>query len=188
MLTGLFVLFGVVFLDVLLSGDNAVIVGMAANTLPKEQRTYALIFGMGFAALVRIILSLVARSLLQYRWVSIIGGIVLLIIVIKLTIGLLKPKDEEQKAPRSSDEFWKAIGLIAFADISMSLDNILSVAAVARNNPVLLALGLIISIGFMGFGAKLASMLLEKWKWLNWAGVVLISFIAIDLIFGLKTL
>lgn len=190
MLSALLVLVSVVFLDVLLSGDNAVVIGMAANTLPKVQRNTAIFLGMVVTALARIIFSLFAVSLLKYRAVSIAGGFVLLWVIYKLVKDILAEKKEEEEGsapekPRKS--LLSTIGIIAAADISMSLDNVLAVAALARNNPFILVIGLVTSIALLGFGAKLVSKLLEKWPWLSWVGAALIFVIALELIFGVRT-
>lgn len=189
MINALVVLISVVFLDVLLSGDNAVVIGMAANTLPKVQRNTAIFLGMVVAALARIIFSLFAVSLLKYRAVSIAGGFVLLWVIYKLVKDILAEKKEEEgsapEKPRKS--LLSTIGIIAAADISMSLDNVLAVAALARNNPFILVIGLVTSIALLGFGAKLVSKLLEKWPWLSWVGAALIFVIALELIFGVRT-
>jgi YjbE family integral membrane protein len=188
-LTALLVLASVIFLDVLLSGDNAVVIGMAANTLPSEQRNRAIVCGMVMAAIARIIFSLFAISLLHHRLISIIGGIGLLWVAFKLGKDIVaKGDDKEPGSVRQGKDFLSAIGLIAIADISMSLDNVLAVAGIARNNPVILVFGLIVSIACLGFGAKIVSGLLERWKWLNWAGVGLITAIAVELVFGVHAI
>lgn len=188
MLTILFVLVSVIFLDIILSGDNAVVVAMAANTLPPEQRNRAIIYGMGLAAIARIVFSLFAISLLHYRVISIIGGISLLWVAYKLGRSILIDAGDGDDAPKQGKDLWSTITLIAIADISMSLDNVLAVAGVARNNPFILVLGLIVSIGCLGYGAKVMAGLLERFSWLNWAGVVLITVVAVELIFGIQTI
>lgn len=191
MLSMLLVLATVIFLDVVLSGDNAVVIGMAANTLPAAQRNQAIVFGMAMAAVTRIILCLFAISMLHYRVIEIIGGFALIFVDGKLIQGILNDRmdcAEEKKPPKGGKTFWSTLGIIALADISMSLDNILAVAATARNNPVIMTLGLICSIAFVALGAKIVSSLLEKWKWLNWAGVVLIAMVSLELILGVKAL
>lgn len=188
MLSALLVLLSVIFLDILLSGDNAVVVGMAANTLPKNQRNKAIALGMVMAAISRIALSLFAISLLQYRIISVIGGLGLFWVAYRLVKEILA-KDEagEDGAPKKQGKtLLSIIWVIAVADISMSLDNVLAVAAVARNNPFILVIGLIASIACVAFGAKLASKLMERWHWLNWVGVGLIVVIALELVSGIK--
>lgn len=184
MLTALLVFASVILLDVLLSGDNAVVVAMAANTLPEVDRGRAILCGMILAAIARICFSLFTVSLLHYRFISIIGGIGLLWVAFRLGRDVLKHKDREPGAVHQGKDFLTAIGLIAVADISMSLDNVLAVAGIARNNPVMLVFGLVVSIACVGFGAKIVSGLLERWKWLNWAGVALIAVVALELVFG----
>ena len=190
-LSALLVLASVIFLDVVLSGDNAVIVGMAANTLPTKYRTQAIVFGMALAAACRIVFSLGAIVLLQYRILSILGGLGLLWITYKLVKDILTG-DADEKAARNKKatdgDLWKTVLVIGMADVSMSLDNVLAVAGIARNNPFLLVFGLIVSIAIVGFGAKITSTLLEKYKWMNWVGVALVALVAIELIFGIKAL
>lgn len=190
MLSGILVLVSVVFLDVLLSGDNAVVVGMAANTLPENLRNRAIMYGMAMAAVCRIALSLFALALLRYRLVSIVGGVGLLWVAYKLLMEILKGDEDEEKGPpkRKGDDLLSTMLIIAVADVSMSLDNILAVSALARNNPAILVFGLVVSITCMAFAAKLASKLLASYKWLNWVGFGLIIIIAFELIFGIKSL
>lgn len=188
MLSGLLVLASVIFLDILLSGDNAVVIGMAANTLPERQRNGAIILGMTLAAISRIILSLFAISLLQYRIISIIGGLGLFWVAYKLGKAILFKDSLEESVPTSKgNTLLSIIWVIAIADISMSLDNVLAVAGVARHNPFILVLGLITSIACVGLGAKLVSGLLERWHWLNWVGVSLIIIIATELVIGIQS-
>lgn len=188
MISALIVLVSVIFLDVVLSGDNAVVIGMAANTLPKSERIKAITFGMGLAAICRIILSLFAISLLHYRAISIVGGLGLFWVAYRLGKDIYFKEKEEHAPPRQGTNFWSAIGLIAVADISMSLDNVLAVAGIARNNPLILVLGLVLSIACVGLASKLMSDLLDRYKWLNWVGVGLIVMIATELIVGIKAI
>lgn len=189
MLSALLVLASVIFLDIMLSGDNAVVIGMAANTLPKNQRNKAIVLGMILAAVTRIILSLFAVSLLQYRLISIFGGMGLFWVAYKLVREILSKDSDEEKedAPKDGRTLMSIIWVIAVADISMSLDNVLAVAAIARNNPFILVIGLVVSIACVAVGAKLVAKLMERWHWLNWVGVGLIAIIATELIFGIKT-
>lgn len=186
MLSALFVLLSVVFLDVTLSGDNAVVIGMAANTLHESQRTRALIFGMSLAVICRIILSLFAISLLQYRLISVLGGLGLFWVAYKLGNDLFEKTEKKEPKLPEGKTFWATIGLIAVADISMSLDNVLAIAGIARNNPLTMVIGLVLSIALVAFAARFLADLLEKFKWLNWVGVGLIIAVAIDLVLGFQ--
>lgn len=189
MLSLLIVLASVIFLDVILSGDNAVVVGMAANTLPESQRNFAIIYGMTLAATARIILSLFAVALLHYRFISIIGGLSLFWVAYKLGRSIYKQTEPGAPPPIPQGKALLAtIGIIAVADISMSLDNVLAVAGIARHNPFVMVLGLIFSIACLAYASKLVSGLLEKFKWLNWAGVGLIIVVALELVFGIKAI
>jgi YjbE family integral membrane protein len=189
-ITSVLVLASVIFLDVLLSGDNMVVIGMAANTLPDKLRSQALLWGMAVAALTRILLSFFAIALLQYRVVSVFGGLTLLWVAYRLWKDFSKggSKDDEPKPKKGGDDLLSTVFVIAMADVSMSLDNVLAVAGMARNNPFLLAVGLIASIALLGFGAKLTANLLKKYEWLNWVGLGLIVIIALELIFGIKSI
>jgi YjbE family integral membrane protein len=188
MLSALIVLLSVVFLDVILSGDNAVVIGMAANTLPQAERIRAIIFGMTLAAITRICLSLFAISLLHYRLISIIGGFGLFWVAYRLGNTIFHKDTKDQEPPKAGKDFLSTIGLIAIADVSMSLDNVLAVAGIARNNPIIMVIGLVLSIAFVGVASKIMADLLEKFKWLNWVGVGLIVMVATELIVGIKAL
>lgn len=187
LLTLLFVLVSVVFLDILLSGDNAIVIGMAANALPENQRSKAILYGMALAALARIAFSLFAIALLHHRLISIIGGISLFWVAYKLAKDILIDEADGDE-PKQGKSLWSTVGLITVADISMSLDNVLAVAGIARNNPFIMVIGLIISIACLGYAAKLVTGLLDRFPWLRWLGVGLIVLIAVELVLGIQAI
>jgi YjbE family integral membrane protein len=180
----LLLLGSVIFLDICLSGDNAVVVAMAANGVKKELRDAAIFLGMGLAAVLRILFALIATALLNNHWVAFIGGILLLWVAYKLGKDLLAKSDGDDPAANKEHTLWSALLTIVVADISMSLDNILAIAGLARNHPFIMALGIGASIFILVFVARRVAELLQRYRWLNWVGLALILYIAIDLISG----
>jgi YjbE family integral membrane protein len=180
----LLLLGSVIFLDICLSGDNAVVVAMAANGVKAELRDAAIFLGMGLAAVLRILLALVATALLNNHWIAFLGGFLLLWVAYKLGKDLLAKDSDKADASKKPGTLWSALLTIVAADISMSLDNILAIAGLARNHPFVMALGIAASIFILVFVAKRVAALLDKYRWLNWVGLVLILWIAIDLISG----
>jgi YjbE family integral membrane protein len=181
----LLLLGSVIFLDICLSGDNAVVVAMAANGVKKELRDAAIFLGMGLAAVLRILLALIATTLLNNHWIAFIGGLLLLWVAYNLGKDLFaKAQDDGKEMPNRSHTMWSALLTIVAADISMSLDNILAIAGLARNHGIIMAIGILASIFILVFVARHVATLLEKHKWLNWVGLVLIIYVAFDLISG----
>lgn len=181
----LLLLGSVIFLDICLSGDNAVVVAMAANGVRKEMRDAAIFMGMGLAAVLRIILALFATVLLNNHWIAFLGGLALLWVAYNLGRDLfIKADDDGADLPNRSHTVWSALLTIVVADASMSLDNILAVAALARNHGIIMALGIAVSIFILIFFARRVATLLEKHKWLSWIGLALIIYVAFDLISG----
>lgn len=175
----------IIFLDLCLSGDNVVVIAMAANSLPEKSRAQALNFGMMLAAALRIILALFATLLLRNHWIGFLGGLALLYVGYKLILQILdKPGEVAEGLPGEAETFGKALLLIVLADTSMSLDNVLAVAALARHHFFLMILGIAASIYFLTVAAKWVSKILDQYKWVNWVGVGLIFYVAIGLIFG----
>lgn len=181
-MSGLFALIMVVLLDLVLSGDNAVVVAAAANGLPQERRNKAILYGIGFAIGLRIILTACAGWLLGFKGVAILGGIALLWIAYKLGQGYFKSSAEEAaKKTNPSADLSLAIAAIVVADLSMSIDNVAAVAALTRSNPAAMIFGLILSVAIMGFGAKAISLVLEKYKWLQLAAAALIALLGLQM-------
>ena len=179
----LLLLGSVIFLDICLSGDNAIVVAMAANGVRKEMRDAAIFLGMGLAAALRILLALIATTLLNNHWVAFIGGLLLLWVAYKLGKDLFaQSQDDDKELASRSHTVWSALLTIVAADVSMSLDNILAVAALARNHGFIMAIGILASIFILVFVARHVATLLEKHRWLNWIGLALIIYVAFDLI------
>lgn len=179
----------IIFLDLCLSGDNAVVIAMAANGLPEKLRLSAINTGMILAAALRIVLALFATFLLRFHFIAFLGGIALLWVAYKLAKQILQPETEEPTGALGgllapAGKFSEALLLIMIADISMSLDNVLAVAALARHHWFLMIIGIIVSIYFLTIAAKWVSTFLDKYKWLNWVGLALIVYVAFGLMFG----
>ena len=179
----------IIFIDLVLAGDNAIIIGMVASKFPIEQRKKVIFWGIGGAVVLRIILTLLTAFLLQITGLRLIGGILLLYIVYKLYVDVIKgaSKDEDIKVDNSS--FLKAIWTVLLADFTMSLDNVLGVAGAAGHHYHLLVFGLILSIVLMAIAANLISGWIKKYKWIAWVGLLAILIVAIELIYAdIKTL
>jgi YjbE family integral membrane protein len=179
----------IIFIDLVLAGDNAIIIGMVASKFPVEQRKKVIFWGIGGAVILRIILTLLTAYLLQITGLRLIGGLLLLYIVYKLYIDVIKeaPGEEDVKVDNSS--FLKAIWTVLLADFTMSLDNVLGVAGAAGHHYHLLIFGLILSIILMALAANLISSWIKKYKWIAWIGLLAILIVAIELIYtDIKTL
>ena len=178
------IFFQIVFIDLVLAGDNAIIIGMIASQFPIEKRKKIIFFGIGAAVILRIILTLLTAYLLQIKGLRLIGGLALLYIVYKLYVDVIKSqntKDDKIKIGNSS--FLKAIWTILIADFTMSLDNVLGVAGAAKDHYLLLIFGLILSIALMATAATLISKWIKKYRWIAWIGLFAILAVAIDLIY-----
>ena len=179
----------IIFIDLVLAGDNAIIIGMVASKFPAEQRKKVIFWGIGGAVILRIILTLLTAFLLQITGLRLIGGVLLLYIVYKLYVDVIKgdSKDEDIKVDNSS--FLKAIWTVLLADFTMSLDNVLGVAGAAGHHYHLLIFGLVLSIILMAVAANLISGWIKKYKWIAWIGLLAILIVAIELIYtDIKTL
>ena len=173
----------IVLIDLVLAGDNAIIIGMVASKFPLEQRKKIIFWGIGGAVILRIILTLLTAYLLQITGLRLIGGLLLLYIVYKLYTDVIKGSDQEEDIRVDNSNFLKAIWTILLADFTMSLDNVLGVAGAAGDHNKLLIFGLILSIALMAFAATLISNWIKKYKWIAWAGLLAILVVAIELIY-----
>jgi len=173
----------IVLIDLVLAGDNAIIIGMVASKFPVEQRKKIIFWGIGGAVVLRIILTLLTAYLLQITGLRLIGGLLLLYIVYKLYVDVIKGSDDENNIKVDNSNFFKAIWTVLLADFTMSLDNVLGVAGAAGDHYVLLVFGLILSIILMATAATLISNWIKKYKWIAWAGILAILIVAIDLIY-----
>ena len=173
----------IILIDLVLAGDNAIIIGMVASKFPLEQRKKIIFWGIGGAVILRIILTLLTAYLLQITGLRLLGGLLLLYIVYKLYVDVIKGSDHEENIEVDSSSFLKAIWTILLADFTMSLDNVLGVAGAAGDHYKLLVFGLVLSIAQMAFAATLISNWIKKYKWIAWAGLIAILIVAIDLIY-----
>ena len=173
----------IIFIDLALAGDNAIIIGMVASKFPPDQRKKVIFWGIGGAVILRIILTLLTAYLLQITGLRLIGGILLLYIVYKLYIDVIKGSSKEENIKVDNSSFLKAIWTVLLADFTMSLDNVLGVAGAAGHHYHLLIFGLILSIILMAVAANLISSWIKKYKWIAWVGLLAILFVAIDLIY-----
>ena len=173
----------IILIDLVLAGDNAIIIGMVASKFPTEQRKKIIFWGIGGAVILRIILTLLTAYLLQISGLRLLGGLLLLYIVYKLYIDVIKGSDHEKDINVDNSSFLKAIWTILLADFTMSLDNVLGVAGAAGDHYNLLIFGLVLSIVLMAFAATLISNLIKKYKWIAWAGLLAILIVAIELIY-----
>ena len=173
----------IILIDLVLAGDNAIIIGMVASKFPLEQRKKIIFWGIGGAVVLRIILTLLTAYLLQITGLRLIGGLLLLYIVYKLYIDVIKGSDHDNDIKVDNSSFLKAIWTILLADFTMSLDNVLGVAGAAGDHYYLLIFGLILSIVLMATAATLISNWIKKYKWIAWAGLLAILIVAIELIY-----
>ena len=178
------IFFQIVFIDLVLAGDNAIIIGMVASQFKDEVRKKIIFWGIGAAIVLRIIFTLLTAYLLQINGLKTIGGLLLFYIAYKLYIDVIKKgSSAEKKIKTDGSNIYKAITTVIIADISMSLDNVLGVAGAARDHYLLLVFGLILSIVLMATVATIISKLLKKHKWIGWLGLVAILVVAIELIY-----
>ena len=173
----------IILIDLVLAGDNAIIIGMVASKFPLEQRKKIIFWGISGAVILRIILTLLTAYLLQITGLRLLGGSLLLYIVYKLYTDVIKGSDHEENIKVDNSSFIKAIWTILLADFTMSLDNVLGVAGAAGDHYKLLVFGLLLSIALMAFAATLISNWIKKYKWIAWAGLLAILIVAIELIY-----
>jgi YjbE family integral membrane protein len=173
----------IIFIDLVLAGDNAIIIGMVASKFPPEQRKKVIFWGIGGAVILRIILTLLTAYLLQITGLRLIGGLLLLYIVYKLYVDVIKGSEKEEDIKVDNSSFLKAIWTVLLADFTMSLDNVLGVAGAAGEHYGLLIFGLILSIILMATAATLISGWIKKYRWIAWIGLLAILVVAVELIY-----
>jgi len=179
------IFFQIVFIDLVLAGDNAIIIGMVASQFDQNLRKKIIFWGIGAAVVLRIIFTLITAYLLQINGLKTIGGILLLYIAYKLYKDVIKNEDQnKQKIKTDNSTFFKAIITVIVADVSMSLDNVLGVAGAAKDHYILLVFGLILSIFLMAVVATIISKWIKKYKWISWLGLLAILAVAIELIYS----
>ena len=170
-------LWQIILVNIVLSGDNAVVIALAARSLPPRQQTQAVFWGAGAAVIMRIILTIVAVELLKWPWLKLTGAVLLLWIAVKL----LMPEDGGEGKVGSSDNLWTAIKTILIADLVMSLDNVIAVAAAAKGSLTLLILGLAISIPLVIFGATMLMKVMDRFPIIITIGAGLLGWVSGDM-------
>ena len=179
----LVILTQIIFIDLVLAGDNAIIIGMVASKFPLEQRKKVIFWGIGGAVILRIILTMMTAYLLQITGLRLIGGLLLLYIVYKLYIDVIKGQSGDEDIKIDNSNFIRAIWTVLLADFTMSLDNVLGVAGAAGDHYFLLIFGLTLSIILMATAASLISKWITEYKWIAWIGLFAILIVAVDLIY-----
>jgi len=179
------IFFQIVFIDLILAGDNAIIIGMVASQFDNNERKKIIFWGIGAAIILRIIFTLITAYLLQINGLKIFGGILLLYIAYKLYKDVIKNElSEDQKIQTGKSNFFKAIMTVILADVTMSLDNVLGVAGAAKDHYVLLVFGLILSIILMATVANIISKWIKTHKWIGWLGLLAIVAVSVELIYS----
>jgi YjbE family integral membrane protein len=168
----------IIGINIILSGDNAIVIALACRSLPPRQRVIGIILGAGAAVVLRILFTIIVQQLFDVPWLKLVGGLVLLWIAVKLLLG----DEAGEDSVRSGASVWEAVKIVAIADIVMSLDNVLAIAAAAGGQMSLIILGLIISIPLVVFGATLLTWLLDRLPILVWAGSALLGWVAGELL------
>ena len=179
------IFFQIVFIDLVLAGDNAIIIGMVASQFDNNLRKKIIFWGIGAAIILRIIFTLITAYLLQINGIKTIGGLLLLYIAYKLYKDVIEDKTSEgRKFKTKNTTLFKAIMTVIIADVSMSLDNVLGVAGAAKQHYILLIFGLVLSILLMATVATIISKWIKKYKWIGWLGLLAILAVAIELIYS----
>lgn len=168
----------IIWIDLLLSGDNAIVIALACRSLPPKQRKLGMLLGAGTAIGLRIVFAIFITYLLQVPFLKVVGGLLLLWIGTKLAVG----EDEAEHSIESSENLWRAVKTIAIADAVMSLDNVIAIAAAAGGNIWLFIFGLLLSIPLIIFGSTLLSTIMERFPIIIWAGAALLGWIAGEMI------
>ena len=174
----------IIGVNIILSGDNAVVIAMACMTLPPKQRLWGMILGAGVAVLLRVLFTLVIAQAMNYPYLKLVGGLLLFYVAIKL---VTEDADGEEGGVESASNLWRAVRIVAIADIVMSLDNVIAIAAVAEKfdapqNYALLMFGLAVSIPLIMAGAAMVMTLLDRFPIVVWAGAALLGWIAGEII------
>ncbi len=181
----LIILIEIILIDLVLAGDNAIIIGMVASKFEDKERKRIIFWGIGGAVVLRIFFTFIAAFLLQITGLRLLGGILLLYICYKLYRDVIK-NDIDNKASKiklENSDFKKAIFTVILADVTMSLDNVLGVAGAAKDHYFLLAIGLGLSIVLMAFAASFTAKILKKNTWISWLGLIIIFIVSIDLVY-----
>ena len=179
----LIILIEIILIDLVLAGDNAIIIGMVASKFKDSNRKKIIFWGIGGAVVLRILFTFITAYLLQISGLRLIGGILLLYICYKLYRDVIQNKIEEKNIEVDNSNLKKAIFTVILADVTMSLDNVLGVAGAAGDHYTLLAFGLGLSILLMAFAANYTAKLIKKYSWISWVGLIAILFVAVQLIY-----
>ncbi|MBF0346098.1 MAG: YjbE family putative metal transport protein [Magnetococcales bacterium] len=180
----------VIFIDLVLAGDNAIVVGMAAAAVPQENRKKVIVLGTAAAVLLRIVFALITTQLLQIIGLTLAGGLLLLFVAWQMfrdirAHGQEKTASEKEEAAKNQGQnktVAAAVWQVAMADLSMSLDNVLAVAGAAKDHPGILVAGLVIAVIMMAFAANYIARLIQKHPWIAWVGLAIITYVAIDMV------
>ena len=185
MIEQIIIFFQIIFIDLVLAGDNAIVIGMVASQFDQDLRKKIIFWGIGAAIILRIIFTLITAYLLQIKGIRFIGGLLLLYIAYKLYKDVIKNEiSDNQKIKAKKSTFLKAIMTVIIADVSMSLDNVLGVAGAAKDHYILLVFGLVLSIILMATVANIISKWIKKYKWIGWLGLLAIVVVAVELIYS----
>jgi YjbE family integral membrane protein len=185
-------LLSIIVIDVVLAGDNAVVVGMAAAGLPRAEQHRVIALGIAMATVLRIGFALVTIQLLAIIGLTLAGGVLLLWVAWKMYRELKKSRQRESealsdRAPAKSKKFGPALVQVVLADVSMSLDNVLAVAGTARDHVWVLVLGLILSVALMGVASTIVARLLDRYPWIAWIGLAIVTIVALRMIYDGST-
>jgi len=181
----LIIFFQIIFIDLVLAGDNAIIIGMVASQFDLNLRKKIIFWGIGVAIILRIVFTLIASYLLQVNGLKTIGGLLLFYISYKLYKDVIKNEEKSpSNAKTDNSTYFKAITTVIIADVSMSLDNVLGVAGAAKQHYMLLIFGLILSILMMATIANVIAKWIKKYKWISWIGLLAILVVALELIYS----
>jgi len=188
---GLVTLGQVILIDLTMAGDNVVIIGTLTSGLPAKERKRVILFGVGMALVFLVGFALVATQLLQITGLLVAGGLLLLWVAYNMyrelqpgrAVTLDDPDTPGVEGPLRTKSFLRAAVQVTLADLSMSLDNVLAVAAAAREHPAVLFIGLALSVTFMGLAANLVARLVQRYHWIAWAGLLMILYVALTMIY-----
>ena len=181
---GLLALAQVLMIDVVLAGDNAVVIGLAAARVPQKLRRKVILFGLAAAVLLRVAMALVAVQLMQIIGLTLAGGILLLWVSWRFWRDISGGHTKEHAEVTANASLRQAIIQITLADVSMSLDNVLAVAGAARDHLDVLAIGLLMSVALMGVAANLIARLLERYRWISYIGLAIVIYVAVSMIWS----
>ena len=173
----------VIVIDVVLAGDNAIAVGIAAAGLPAAQRRRVIVAGTVIATGLRVALAFVAMQLLAIIGLTLAGGLLLLFVAWKLYRELRRPEGTAAASVTPAQRFHTALLQVIAADVSMSLDNVLAIAGAARDHLGVLVVGLLLSVGLMAVASTYIARLMERYKWISWIGLFIITFVALRMIY-----